>query len=483
MTLTPPARFRTRAGLPPGPGPLLPFESEPPSPEHRTLVLHFPDLACELAIFSRESRVGVLGALGLDRPLAAVLLDGHQQLSEEAPLHSATAAARRAGVRPGQTLQEARKLLPSLDVHGVKKDIVEAMLHTFAEALHGVGAGHRILAPDSLLLDLPGSEGGEGPLVLQVCERLKELGHRVRAAVADREAVALLLARFGPNPRTVVAPGQEAEALGVFPPELLQRVERSLRRHPEVSLVLAPEIAEEIRWDEPIKGSDPLHFALHGLAARAVARLAGRHQEAREARLLWVSASGEESGMDAALRSPVRRVLDLIQAFRFRVDERAPAEGLVLLRLALGGLSALQEGPGSAREKAPLQALVAELTAELGSFRVGLFSPDEGAALPGLQERPTLQVALWPPDALAPPTRVLDVPVVVSGKIARGSRVEIGQQTFVVQRVTAVETQIGTPSPGLDYLLVWLTHGDSGALGWITRDRRLKRALLHGWFT
>jgi hypothetical protein len=61
--------------------------------------------------------------------------------------------------------------------------------------------------------------------------------------------------------------------------------------------------------------------------------------------------------------------------------------------------------------------------------------------------------------------------------------VEIGQQTFVVQRVTAVETQIGTPSPGLDHLLVWLTHGDSGALGWITRDRRLKRALLHGWFT
>jgi hypothetical protein len=483
VTLTPPDRFCTCAGLSPRSGSLLPFESEPPSPEHRTLVLHFPDLACELAIFARESRVGVLGALSLDRLLAAVLLDEHQLLSEKAPLHSATAAARRAGVRPGQTIQEARRLLPSLEVHGIKKDLVGAMLHTFAEALHGVGVRHRILVPDSLLLDLPKSEGGEGPLVLQVCERLKELGHRVRAAVADREAVALLLARFGPNPRMVVAPGQEAEALGVFPPELLQRVERSLRRHPGVSLVLAPEIAEELRWDEPIRGPDPLHFALHGLAARAVARLRGRRQEAHEARLLWVSASGEESGMDAALRSPVRRVLELIQAFRFRVDERMLTEGLVLLRLVLDGLEALHEGSGSERERAPLQALVAELTAELGSSRVGLFSPDEGATLPGLRERPTLQVALWPADALAPPTRVLDVPVVVSGKIARGSRVEIGQQTFVVQRVTAVEVQVGTPSPGLDHLLVWLTHGDSGALGWITRDRRLKRALLHGWFT
>ncbi len=485
MNQGPPPRSRARGGLPGGPGPLLPFADEgPPAPAPRSLTFHFPDLACELAIFSRESRVGVLGALGLDRPLAAVLLARDQTLSEDTPLHSATAAARNAGVRPGQRVSDARRLLPNLDVHGVEMTRMDTALRTFAEALHAVGSRHHLLAPDSLTLDLPGGllAGSEAPLVAQLCERLRALGHRVRAAVADRPSVALLLARFGPDPRAVIPPGREAEALDLFPPELLQRVEQSLRQHPGTPLVLAPRIIEEVRWGEGVSGPDPLHFALHGLAVRAAARLAGRLQEARVARLFVVQTSGQEHCIEPPLRAPIRRASELIQTFRVRLDELASGE-IVALRLLLENLVApAEDGPTSAHQGVRMQALVADLAAELGPGRVGLFAPADNAVLPGLREPPTLQVALWPADAVAPPTRVLDVPVVVAGKIARGSRVEIDRQTFVVQRVTPVETQAGTPNPGLDHLLVWLTHGDSGALGWLTRDRRLKRTLLHGWF-
>ncbi|MCU0657577.1 MAG: hypothetical protein MUF64_20640 [Polyangiaceae bacterium] len=482
MTQPPRAGVRGRGGLPRGPGPLLPFD-EPPVVGGRALALHFPDLACELAIFDRESRVGVAGALRLDRPLAAVLLGDGQAISDEAPLHSATQSARKSGVRPGQRAGDAKKILPSLEVRGVAQARMVSAMQSFAEIVLGVGAGHRLLPPDTLLIDLTDVTGAgmEGPLLAHACERLGALGHRVRAAVASREALALLLARFGPDPRTVVPPGREHEALSPLPPELLQRTEQSLRQHPPLRIQHGASLREEVCWDEPIRGADPLSFAFHWVAVRAAARLVGRGIEAREATLSLRRASGQEERLEPTLRSPIRKTSDLVQAFRFRMNDWPADEPVAGLTVTLGGLSHAAEGPVS--QNASLQALAQELGAELGPGRVGLLSPRDSMDLPYLQEPATPQVGFWSADALTPPTRVLDVPVLVLGKVARGSRVEIDGQTFVVHRVTLVDARGSGPNPGLEHMAVWLTHGDSGALSWMTRDRRLKRTLLHGWFT
>ncbi len=124
---------------------------------------------------------------------------------------------------------------------------------------------------------------------------------------------------------------------------------------------------------------------------------------------------------------------------------------------------------------APLLALASELAAELGPARVGLLSTAEGPAGPPSAAPP----AAWPAEAMTPPARVLPTPVAMAGKLARGSRVSVDGQPFVVQRISPV----GHSSASHEHLVVWLSHGDSGALAWVLRERRLKRLWLQGWFT
>ncbi len=123
---------------------------------------------------------------------------------------------------------------------------------------------------------------------------------------------------------------------------------------------------------------------------------------------------------------------------------------------------------------APLLALAAELTAELGPGQAGLLAPGEAVSLPQGALPPS-----WPSEAAVPPTRVLPTPSLIEGKLARGSRVSVEGQPFVVQRVSPV----AHTSPTHEHLVVWLSHGDSGALAWVLRERRLKRLWLQGWFT
>ncbi|RYE90365.1 MAG: hypothetical protein EOO75_10290 [Myxococcales bacterium] len=131
---------------------------------------------------------------------------------------------------------------------------------------------------------------------------------------------------------------------------------------------------------------------------------------------------------------------------------------------------------------APLLALASELAAELGPGRVGLLATGEGARspAPGSPGLPAAVLpAAWPAEALTPPARVLPAPVPMAGKLARGSRVSVDGQPFVVQRISPV----GHASASHEHLVVWLSHGDSGALAWVLRERRLKRLWLQGWFT
>ena len=123
---------------------------------------------------------------------------------------------------------------------------------------------------------------------------------------------------------------------------------------------------------------------------------------------------------------------------------------------------------------APLLALVAELTGDLGPGQAGVLLAGHPEALPS----PPLP-ATWPSEASVPPTRVLATPAPLDGKLARGSRVSVEGQPFVVQRVSPV----GHTTPSHEHLVVWLSHGDSGALAWVVRERRSKRLWLQGWFT
>lgn len=132
---------------------------------------------------------------------------------------------------------------------------------------------------------------------------------------------------------------------------------------------------------------------------------------------------------------------------------------------------------------ANLATFVQELNTELGPGGAGLLSRQEGRELPSLQTSPSLPISSLPTEVLAPPTRVLQEPVEVLGKLARGSRVKVEGKVFIVQKVLPVDDSRGVFPYHGEHLIVWLTHGDSGIFSWVTRDRRTKQILLCGWFT
>jgi protein ImuB len=524
------------------------------------VALYFPDLACELAAVVRESAVGVAGALAIDRPLAVVLAEEGVSLHPFSVIHGATAQARRLGVAPGQTMAEATRFVSALDVRPIAPRAVEEALRCFAEIALAMSPLVGLRMPDMLLLDTTGCAhffGGEEAMLSELCDRMRALGHRVRACLASSPVVAGAMARLGPSPCVVIPRGRDVDALRPLPLRALRLDEPTLRglsrrglltihdllQQPRSSLALptAPDppgapaepdeddplsidlpallgndleamepyrplrtIRERLRWETPVAGAEPLRFALRGLLARVAARLAGRGESAVDLMIALESALPDRTEtppeglmeedipalLPVHLAPPLHRAADLMNAVRPRIDALLAwgplrAVSVEVTRLVPQVSVQLDFSPDGPR--GDLTALVAELSGELGEERVGLLGqwPDR----PARQELdPAPQSTLWPERPPAPPTRLLDVPVLITGRLVRGGRVSIDGQSFVVERISEAEPAImadGTPSaPGeRTCCLVWLTGGGSGAQALVLRDRRRHRVYLHGWYT
>lgn len=128
-------------------------------------------------------------------------------------------AAEAQGAAPGQTLADARALLPALAV-----------------ADHDAAADRRLLAQiaawcarysplvavdgDGLFLDIAGVPhlfGGEAAMLADLCRRLRALGFSLRAGLADTPGAAWASARFGKQDGEIVPPGGARAALACLP--------------------------------------------------------------------------------------------------------------------------------------------------------------------------------------------------------------------------------------------------------------------------
>ncbi|MEO0651655.1 MAG: hypothetical protein AAFZ65_13345, partial [Planctomycetota bacterium] len=121
----------------------------------------------------------------------------------------ACARSRAAGVRPGMTVANARALVGDAAVHVESYDATrEAVaLERLGRALDRFSPTVVCRPPDGLLLGLDGLErllGPEERVLDAVADFLGSLGFGARLAAADTAAGARALARFGPEPRTVV---------------------------------------------------------------------------------------------------------------------------------------------------------------------------------------------------------------------------------------------------------------------------------------
>jgi protein ImuB len=312
-----------------------------------------------------------------------------------------------------------------------------------------------------------------------------ELARLPRAATA---------ARLGDDAGRILdfAEGRDGEPLVVYVPPSLPR--------------------EEVTWDEPAAGSEPLLFVLRGLVSRLSARLEGRGEAVQAvdlvvlhdrsmARLEGVTA---ETTLRFELSAPLWRAEELYRVIASRLGRaefRAPPVGLRLETRAMTRALALQlplarhaAGLGGSAATGPetLPILLAELTADLGKSRVGLLRI-EGS------HRPEKKSRLVPvtPEVLAPhsrktkehasseatsqgfegeressqdksvPTRLLHRPVPFDGPLRVGATVSVDHRLYTIERVAFehrianVEWWTGEPV-SRDYMRVWLGGGSAG---------------------
>ncbi|MFO0581016.1 MAG: DNA polymerase Y family protein [Anaeromyxobacter sp.] len=216
-----------------------------PAGPARVLALCIPELPLQRLLRRRLDE-------GVDRPVAI--------LSEGRVVHC-DAAARAAGVRPGQTPAEALSACGRLE--GVPLDAAAdlAALRALAETVLLLAPAVELSAPDVLLLDASaahllapagaGPEAAERTLAARALAAAAEMGYQARAAVASGRAPAMALARhgrgFAPVDGAQARPGQQERARGTWLRVPPGDVARALAGLPLESLGLGPAVVGRLR--------------------------------------------------------------------------------------------------------------------------------------------------------------------------------------------------------------------------------------------
>jgi protein ImuB len=426
----------------PGPGP------------RRIVALILPEILCEIT-----SRVSVERSHG---PFGVVLVPPADVTSSEplratARLDAVSVAARRLGVRAGQTIAEAGALCAGFDVHRLAPATVESALSAVAEVALGFGATVALSLPDTVWVDVSGSAhlfGGEAALGEELSSRVRALGHVVRVAVAEGPVLAQAFARWAPpavGKKAVhsVAPGHEAEAVRTLPVvalplgeecqswlvrlgvltlgdlaalprsalgsrldgEVTRALELANGRDPTPLVAYQPprSVIEDVSFEHGVSGLEPLRFALRGLTARLSARLGGRGMAA-ESLLLSIehdrsiaALRGTEvtTQLRFALSTPLFREEDLQRIVASRLERTRLSAPSVALRLEAPVLvpavaSQLELGQafaGSVDHDQELPLVLAELMADIGETRVGVLDVLDAHRL---EARSTLAPAITP---------------------------------------------------------------------------------------
>ena len=363
----------------------------------------------------------VVPALPLQRILRSRPTAGPLGVVSEGVVCHANAPALAAGVRPGDSLVQARAACAAMSAEPLDPAADRASLRALAEALMALSPAVELAPPDALLLDAAGArlagsdaEASERTLAERVLGICRHMGYQGQVSVADGKAVALALARHTGRERTRVAPGEGARALSSLPLEALDLplevarwlsavgVDRvgALAALPAETLAhrfgaagsaagrrargedsrplvpFAPETFPHERWD--LDGSDvgalsstePLLFAVKRLADRVAARLAGRGLGASRLRLtLFLDPRGEER-VDLPLARPGAEAALWLVPLRERLGRLrlpAPVRGLDLAVVEAAEVPAEQLAVGDRPEVArALDVALSRLSARLG---------------------------------------------------------------------------------------------------------------------
>lgn len=394
---------------------------------------------------------------------------------------AATRPARRAGVVAGQTLAQARALVPKLVARGRDGEAERAAQAALVEAAERVSPRVEDAEPGVVYVDLAGL-GRQGGDEATLGEALRRAAAAVGLPAGVGIAASKLAARVAaslPDPPQVVATGEEARFLAPLPlgrlapsPELATTLERwgirtigdfaglpaaeiasrlgaagaalhatarGVDPRPLLPRELPPALAEGMALEWPLVAVEPFLFLARAALDRLVARLEARGWGCRRLELSLVLDPDGCAARGIDLPAPTRDVKTLLTLVRLDLEGNPPGAAVTgftftahpgdpgAAQLALFGPAALSPDR--------LATTLARLFALLGPDRVG--SP-----LPADDHRP--EGCRLVPFAPPPPPRETPLPTRSRGLLAvRVLRpaipveVEVGERDGRPRRVTA----------------------------------------------
>ncbi|MFN0064448.1 MAG: hypothetical protein ACKVPX_18240 [Myxococcaceae bacterium] len=472
-------------------------------------------------------------ALVLARPDSSV--KDERSLLGNTRLDEVSSEARAWGVFPGHTVAAARAKLASLPVRVLPLEVTRDALASLAEAALAFGATTSFaLDPAVVWVDITGcahlhasptDTAGESTLAHTLSTKIAGWGHACRVAISDGPQVALAMAYFATKNVSVVQPGKAREALAPLPIAALSlsgeqhtwlgnlgiRTVGQLQSMPQGPLALRlgasatrvlallrgedalpltpyvpPEIIEErVDFEYGVETTEGLLFVVRRLVSVVEARLSarGHFATALELRLMLdraLSKGVPELKLVFQFPEPLRDAASLLAVMKIRLEATALPAPVRALCLRAPGTARRTARPQSlfaplAKAELHLPRLSAELLAELGPERVGVFElrntwlPRARAALVPPGQKRAVGVGQNLPSAAPEPLRRLWTakPHVVQGTL----------RTLV--RAEGLEWWKRTSTGPVDWAAEWLPPW--GALAWVQLLPERDQAWFLGW--
>lgn len=371
------------------------------------------------------------------------------------------------GLRPGVAAAHARALVADLDVREAEPAADRALLDRLAlhAARHWTPSAS-VSGADGLWFDLTGTThlfGGEDRFCGRLLAFLERLGFTARIAVAGTAGAAHALARFGSGPITLLAGGEESQAIADLPlaalrlePEALpaaarfglervadlypmprgplarrlglktvERLDqaRGLAAEPIVPVVPTEAPLVTRRLLEPIGTPESIEQVIGDLVDDLVKLLRRRGLGARTVLLTAERVDGDAQYISVGAARATRDARHVKRMFALKMIELDPGLGIEAMHLAvphhepLGAQAAgmLLETSGKARDLAPL---IDQLTTRAGAsalFRMSSWESDVPER--AMRRVPPLAIPKgWP--AWKRPVRLLKRPEALSNVIA-----------------------------------------------------------------
>src|SRR5512141_670710 len=348
---------------------------------------------------------------------AVAVLEGN---GNAARVVAATRPARRAGIQPGQTLPQARALMPDLLARGRDSESERAAQEALAEVAETFSprvesAGDGVVYFDAVGIPMPPGEGDpDARLGRAVISSVEKAGLPARFGIAASKLAARVAAGLPDSP-TVVLQGEEARFLAPLPlgklaPEMeiaetldrwgirsigelaklpegevarrlgelgreLHAAARGVDPRPLEPRLPPPCLSEGMELEWPLVSLEPFLFVGNAALERLVRRL---ESQALACRRLEVGLRLDPEGWDAraiTLPAPTRDTKTLLTLVRLELEARppgAPVAGFTFTaqpdrprqaQLSLFGPAALSPDR--------LATTIARLVALLGADRVG----------------------------------------------------------------------------------------------------------------